>query len=79
MKYEELRKQRLEANKERMEELNLSQLIQKLRDACPKSSPVGRPLYPFLIHITIFLTTLSSESRFVFFSSNLARGLFVDR
>ncbi|XP_010269220.1 PREDICTED: B3 domain-containing protein At3g19184-like [Nelumbo nucifera] len=38
--YEDLRRQRLEENKKRMEDLNLTQLAQTLRNASPKPSPV---------------------------------------
>ncbi|XP_048336845.2 B3 domain-containing protein At3g19184 isoform X2 [Ziziphus jujuba] len=40
--YEECRRQRLEENKKRMEELNLSKLAQSLKTSSPKSSPVKR-------------------------------------
>lgn len=38
--YEECRRQRLEENKKRMEELNLGKLAQALKASSPKSSPV---------------------------------------
>ncbi|KAL5541105.1 hypothetical protein UlMin_043391 [Ulmus minor] len=43
--YEECRQQRLEENKRRMEELNLSKLAQALKTSSPKSSPAkqGKP------------------------------------
>ncbi|XP_062091718.1 B3 domain-containing protein At3g19184-like [Humulus lupulus] len=43
--YEECRKQRLEENKKRMEELNLTKLAQALKTPTPKSTPVkqGKP------------------------------------
>lgn len=39
--YEECRRQRLEENKKRMEELNLNKLADALKSCSPKSSPVG--------------------------------------
>lgn len=39
--YEECRRQRLEENKKRMEELNLGKLAQALKGSSPKTSPVG--------------------------------------
>ncbi|XP_058089227.1 B3 domain-containing protein Os06g0194400-like [Magnolia sinica] len=43
--YEDFRRQRLEENKKRMEDLNLTMLSQTLRNASPKPSPVksGKP------------------------------------
>ncbi|PON69115.1 B3 DNA binding domain containing protein [Parasponia andersonii] len=43
--YEECRKQRVEENKKRMEELHLSKLAQSLKTSSPKSTPVkqGKP------------------------------------
>ncbi|KAF5204018.1 hypothetical protein FRX31_006395 [Thalictrum thalictroides] len=38
--YEEIRLQRLEENKKRMEELNLTQLARAVTNASPKPSPV---------------------------------------
>ncbi|XP_068642300.1 B3 domain-containing protein At3g19184 isoform X2 [Aristolochia californica] len=43
--YEELRRQRLEENLKRLEELNLPKLAQKLKDASPKPSP-AKPKKP---------------------------------
>ncbi|XVE66860.1 hypothetical protein DITRI_Ditri08aG0113900 [Diplodiscus trichospermus] len=43
--YEQLRKRRLEENKKRMEELNLKNLSQALKNGSPKSSP-GKPRTP---------------------------------
>ncbi|KAF3435389.1 hypothetical protein FNV43_RR22478 [Rhamnella rubrinervis] len=40
LRYEECRRQRLEENKKRMKELNLSNLAQALKTSSPKSSPV---------------------------------------
>ncbi|XP_012066890.1 B3 domain-containing protein At3g19184 isoform X3 [Jatropha curcas] len=47
-RYEEIRQQRLEENKKRMEELNLKKLCQDLRTNSPKSSPVkqAKPRLP---------------------------------
>ena len=39
--YEECRRQRLEENKKRMEELNLNKLADALKSSSTKSSPVG--------------------------------------
>jgi hypothetical protein len=39
--YEECRRQRLQENKRRLEELNLGKLAQALKASSPKSSPVG--------------------------------------
>lgn len=41
VKYEELRKQRVEENKRRLEELHLPLLSQALKNASPKPSPVS--------------------------------------
>lgn len=41
LRYEECRRQRLEENKKRMEELNLGKLAQPLKALSPKSPPVG--------------------------------------
>ncbi|XP_077251483.1 AP2/B3-like transcriptional factor family protein [Tasmannia lanceolata] len=46
--YEECRRQRLEENKKRMEDLNLSQLSQTLKNASPKPSP-AKPAKPRFI------------------------------
>ncbi|XWS54817.1 hypothetical protein CRYUN_Cryun10bG0121800 [Craigia yunnanensis] len=43
--YEQMRKRRLEENKKRIEELNLKNLSQALKNASPKSSP-GKPRTP---------------------------------
>ncbi|KAE8723756.1 B3 domain-containing protein [Hibiscus syriacus] len=45
LSYEEMRRQRLEENKKRMEELNLKNLSQALKIKSPKSSP-GKPRKP---------------------------------
>ncbi|XVE66861.1 hypothetical protein DITRI_Ditri08aG0114000 [Diplodiscus trichospermus] len=45
IKYEQLRKRRLEENKKRIEELNLRNLFQALKNGSPKSSP-GKPRTP---------------------------------
>jgi hypothetical protein len=39
--YEECRRQRLEENKRRLEELNLGKLAEALKASSPKPSPVG--------------------------------------
>eukprot|EP00268_Persea_americana_P037733 TRINITY_DN37439_c0_g3_i1.p1 TRINITY_DN37439_c0_g3~~TRINITY_DN37439_c0_g3_i1.p1 ORF type:complete len:274 (+),score=58.63 TRINITY_DN37439_c0_g3_i1:219-1040(+) len=45
LQYEEIRKQRLEENKKKLEDLNLTHLLHTVRNASPKSSPVkqGKP------------------------------------
>ena len=43
LQYEEIRKQRLEENKKKLEDLNLTHLLHTVRNASPKSSPVRHP------------------------------------
>lgn len=50
--YEECRRQRLEENKKKLEELNLTKLAQALKTPTPKKSPVC------LVYLFLFLFSL---------------------
>lgn len=49
--YEERRQKRVEENKKRLDDLNLTHLSQALKNLSPKSSPVNlHPLLKFLMY-----------------------------
>lgn len=60
--YEECRRQRLEENKKRMEELNLIKLAQEFKASSPKFTPVREFSYNLKISLFIFLWKKKKKS-----------------
>ncbi|XP_042499842.1 B3 domain-containing protein At3g19184-like isoform X1 [Macadamia integrifolia] len=61
--YEEMRRKRLEENKKRMEDLNLSKLAQTLKNSSPKPSPMKKPGTPRMVRHQVDLAIVRRSSR----------------
>ncbi|XP_043709647.1 B3 domain-containing protein At3g19184 [Telopea speciosissima] len=61
--YEEMRRKRLEENKKRMEDLNLTKLAQTLKNASPKPSPMKKPGTPRMVRLPVDLAFVRRSGR----------------